>query len=94
MRVGDSCRQAGSFVCGQVQAVPDEFHEDCSFGGSCEKPREGIPARDGDDLFSRGTSWPDGPDPGVEGSPDQLGGRGGEDLKEALTMRIAEPKAT
>ena len=39
---------------------------------------------DGDDLFGRGQSRANGTDPGAEGSPDQLGLRGGEDLKEAL----------
>src|SRR5438105_11288501 len=39
---------------------------------------------DGDDLFGRGQSRANGADPGAEGSPDQLGLRGGEDLKEAL----------
>jgi hypothetical protein len=39
---------------------------------------------DGDDLFGGGQSWPNGPDPGAKESPDQLGSRGGEDLKEAL----------
>jgi len=84
MRVGGSCRRTGSFGSGQVQPVPDEFHEDGGFGGSREKFREGIAKGDGDDLLGGGQAWPDGPDTGAGESPDQLGGRGGEDLKQAL----------
>jgi hypothetical protein len=35
-------RQAGSFGSGQVQPVAAELHEDCGFGGSCVRLREGI----------------------------------------------------
>jgi len=84
MRVGGSCRQAGSLGSGQVQAVSDEFHEDGGFGGSCGKFRKGIPEGDGDDLFGGGQPRPNGPDPGAEEAPDRPGGRGGENLKQAL----------
>jgi hypothetical protein len=39
---------------------------------------------DGDDLFGGGESRANGADPGAVRSPDQLGLRGGEDLKESL----------
>ena len=39
---------------------------------------------DGDDLFGGGQSRANGADPGAERSPDQLGLRGGEDLKQPL----------
>jgi len=54
MRASGSCRQADSFGSGQVKPVSDEFRVDCGFGGSCEKFREGIAERDGDDLFGGG----------------------------------------
>jgi hypothetical protein len=60
----------------------------------CEEFREGIAEGDGDDLSGGRQSWPDDPDPGVEESPDRIGGRGGEHSKQAQTMRIAEPEAT
>ena len=74
MSSGGSCRQAYSFGSGQVKAVPDEFHEDCGFGGSCEKFRVGIAEGGGDNVFGRGQSWPNGVDAGVEEAPDGLGG--------------------
>ena len=86
MRVRGSCRQADSFGSGQVQPVADQFHEDCGFGGSCEKFREGIAEGDGDgdDLFGGGQSWPNGAHPGAEESPDQLECGRGKNLKQAL----------
>jgi hypothetical protein len=84
MSSGGSCRQGYCFGSGRVTAAPDEFHEDCGFGGSCEKSREGIAEGDGDDLFGAGQSWPGGPNARAEESPDQLGCGRGEDLKEAL----------
>src|SRR6266545_4910172 len=79
-----SCGQSGSFNSGEVQAVAQEFHKDYGFGGSCEKFRKGIAECNGDDLFRRGQSWPNGTNPGAEGLPNQIRLDRREDLKQAL----------
>ena len=61
-----SCGQSGSFNSGEVKAVAQEFHKDYGFGGSSEKFRKGIAECNGDDLFRRGQSWPNGTNPGAE----------------------------
>ena len=47
-------------------------------------PRGSAAEGDGDDLFGGGQPWPNGPDRGAEESPDRLGCRREEDLREVL----------